>query len=154
MTLWLIYKVTNRCCRRLLIDELFQLMGTSDQHELATVSEPLPDGAPFKDPNCVKVVTTQQGRALYFSRAPIPWPRDHESSTTLARRHVGLYAFRVGALRRFVALGASALENIEKLEQLRWLEAGYDLWVYASDSVVPGGVDTPADLERVRRELA
>ena len=95
-------------------------------------------------------------RALYFSRAPIPWNRDSASAGLPsqthwqgARRHVGLYAYRVGALRRMAALPQSALEGIEKLEQLRALEAGFEFRV--ADGEVPPGpdVNTRADFERV-----
>jgi 3-deoxy-manno-octulosonate cytidylyltransferase (CMP-KDO synthetase) len=98
---------------------------------------------------------------LYFSRANIPYARDAQESMSEQswaefaknhniRRHVGLYAFRVRGLRRFVELGPSTLEQIEMLEQLRWLQAGLDLLVVDAFERVPGGVDTLADLERVQ----
>jgi 3-deoxy-manno-octulosonate cytidylyltransferase (CMP-KDO synthetase) len=72
----------------------------------------------------------------------------------IARRHIGIYGFRVSGLRSFVSLGESRLERIEKLEQLRWIEAGKDLLVLDVDVAVPGGVDTPEDLQRVQQEFA
>ena len=98
--------------------------------------------------------------ALYFSRAPIPFPRDQGVSEATAngdynylvkvdypiKRHVGIYAFRVHALREFSALPESGLERLEKLEQLRWLEAGRKIHVIHSEELLPGGVDTREDL--------
>ena len=93
---------------------------------LATLMTPLTEPADFEDPNVVKVVSDCRGRALYFSRAPIPWPRDGRppAGERLAWRHIGLYAYRVGALKRLAALPPTALELTEKLEQLRALENG------------------------------
>ena len=89
------------------------------------------------------------GRALYFSRAAIPFPR---SGTPAFRKHLGLYAYRADTLRRLAALPPSPLERIESLEQLRWLEAGWSIWVgeAVSDSI---GVDTPEDLAEAERIL-
>jgi len=115
----------------------------------------------FLDPNTVKVVCDAAGRALYFSRAPIPWSRDGASAGidsqrefTLARRHLGIYAYRVAALLDLAALAVSTLERIEKLEQLRALEAGFDIRV--GEACEPPGpdVNTLADLERVRAQIA
>ena len=89
---------------------------------------------------------------MLFSRAPIPYPRETfgRSVPKTASRHVGIYAFRVGALRRFIALGVSTLEHVEMLEQMRWLQAGFPLLVIQAMEKVPGGVDTPDDLARVQ----
>jgi 3-deoxy-manno-octulosonate cytidylyltransferase (CMP-KDO synthetase) len=105
--------------------------------------------ADASDPNTVKVAVARDGRALYFSRAPIPFPR---SGTPAYRKHLGLYAYRAAALAELAALPPSPLEKTESLEQLRWLEAGYDIWVAQalSDSI---GVDTPEDLARVEELL-
>ena len=102
------------------------------------------------NPNAVKVVTASDGRALYFSRATIPFDRD--GSEPLYWKHLGLYAYRKAALDRFPALSASKLERAEKLEQLRFLENGFSLYVEATefDTV---GVDTEEDLRRVERIL-
>jgi 3-deoxy-manno-octulosonate cytidylyltransferase (CMP-KDO synthetase) len=101
-------------------------------------------------PDLVKVVCDGQGRALYFSRAPIPFPRDGHPGAY--RRHIGLYAFRLPALERFVALGPGILEGIEKLEQLRLLENGIPIHVVEThhQSI---GVDRPADLDAVIRRM-
>ena len=125
--------------------------------ELATVSEPIVDIEDFRNPNIVKVVTNRQGDALYFSRAPIPHNRDSSDVTEVlgrARRHVGVYAFRVHALRSFTEMKDVQLEPTEQLEQLRWLEYGRKIRVVHSEEAVPGGVDTPEDLARVRAILS
>jgi 3-deoxy-manno-octulosonate cytidylyltransferase (CMP-KDO synthetase) len=111
------------------------------------------------DPNVVKVVLDAAGRALCFSRAPIPWWRDARAAgrpalpDPPALRHIGLYAYRAGFLRRFTTLAPSPLESIEALEQLRVLWHGERIAVLVSDSRPGPGVDTPADLERVRALL-
>ena len=112
------------------------------------------------NPNVVKVVLDAAGRALYFSRAPIPWARDARaagrSAVTSAAplRHIGLYAYQAGFLRRFPALAASPLEQIEALEQLRVLWHGERIAVHVSTSRPGPGVDTPEDLARVRALFA
>jgi len=139
-----------------LIGQAARLLEQYPQADIATLATPVLSLAEFLDTNAVKVVTDARQRALYFSRAPIPWARDGApaglSSQTLwqgARRHVGLYAYRVGALQRMALLPPSALEVSEHLEQLRALEAGFDIRV--ADGVEPPGpdVNTRADLERV-----
>ena len=138
-----------------LIRQVAALLQANPRADIATLASPIGSLAEFLDPNVVKVVADAQQRALYFSRAPIPWSRDGASiglhSQTHwqgARRHVGLYAYRVGALERMAALPPSALETIEQLEQLRALEAGFEFRV--ADGEVPPGpdVNTSADLER------
>ena len=110
----------------------------------------------FANPNVVKVVTDALGRALYFSRAPIPWWRDAPVPGTPASgsgtplRHIGIYGYRAGFLRQFPQLSASPLESTESLEQLRVLWHGERIAVHVSASVPGPGVDTPEDLERVR----
>jgi 3-deoxy-manno-octulosonate cytidylyltransferase (CMP-KDO synthetase) len=125
---------------------------------MATASHPLTAVEDFFNPNVVKVVCDARGRALYFSRAPIPWDRDrfavepHRLPDDLpARRHIGLYAYRVSFLRCFGQLAASPLERSESLEQLRALWHGYPIQVVGIDHPPAPGVDTPEDLERVRR---
>ena len=127
---------------------------------IATACHPLHDAAEFFSPNVVKVVTDANGRALYFSRAPIPWSRDAFASARdrlppglPARRHVGLYAYRAGFLRRFPQLPPAALEQHESLEQLRALAHGFGIAVIELPEALPPGVDTPEDLERVRALL-
>lgn len=128
---------------------------------IATACHPLHDSAEFFSPNVVKVVTDASGRALYFSRAPIPWSRDAFATSREAlpaglpaRRHIGLYAYRAGFLRRFPALSPSPLEQHESLEQLRALAHGFRIAVVELAEALPPGVDTPEDLERVRALIA
>jgi 3-deoxy-manno-octulosonate cytidylyltransferase (CMP-KDO synthetase) len=123
---------------------------------IATYAVPFDDTETLFDPNCVKVVADRHGRALLFSRAPIPWHRDRfardrvSSLPQRAWRHVGMYAYRAAALRAFAAMPPGRLEQIEALEQLRALEAGWHIAVTATPVPVPAGVDTVDDLERVR----
>ncbi|RME32582.1 MAG: 3-deoxy-manno-octulosonate cytidylyltransferase [Deltaproteobacteria bacterium] len=126
---------------------------------MATLCAPLTRKEEFLDPNVVKVVCDRQGRALYFSRAPIPWPRDNgddlERALTAcgARRHIGLYVYRRPFLLDIPRLERTPLEQVESLEQLRVLEHGYSIAV-AEVEDYSIGVDTPEDLEKVRRQLA
>jgi 3-deoxy-manno-octulosonate cytidylyltransferase (CMP-KDO synthetase) len=126
---------------------------------MATAAHAIGDAAQFLDPNVVKLVTDAQGRALYFSRAPIPHWRDATAPGALPRqaaplRHVGLYAYRAAFLRGFPALEPAPLERIEALEQLRVLWHGKHIAVHLSATEPGIGVDTPEDLERVRRLFA
>jgi 3-deoxy-manno-octulosonate cytidylyltransferase (CMP-KDO synthetase) len=123
---------------------------------MATLTAPLREAAELFDPNCVKVVADLQGYALYFSRAPLPWARDDFAiardalpSSVAFRRHIGIYAYRAGFLRRFATLTRTPLEQAEALEQLRALEHGYRIAVRETPAPFPAGVDTPADLARV-----
>lgn len=126
--------------------------------EVATACHALHDAAEFFSPHVVKVVCDASGRALYFSRAPIPWSRDAFAASRdrlpaglPARRHIGLYAYRAGFLRRFPQLPPAALEQHESLEQLRALAHGVGIAVVELPDALPPGVDTAEDLERVRR---
>jgi len=128
---------------------------------LATAAHPLTDAAEFFNPNVVKVVTDASGRALLFSRAPIPWARDafavtreHLPAELPAWRHVGLYAYRASFLRRFPTLSRAPIEEQENLEQLRALWHGFGIAVLPLAEPLPPGVDTPQDLEAVRALLA
>ena len=127
---------------------------------MATLATPLTSVEELFDPNCVKLVRDQFGRALYFSRAPLPWPRDafmHDRSTLPAEtpflRHIGIYAYRAGFLRRFAALPTTSLEQTESLEQLRALEHGFPIAVRIAPEPFPAGVDTAEDLARVERVI-
>jgi 3-deoxy-manno-octulosonate cytidylyltransferase (CMP-KDO synthetase) len=137
-----------------LIRQAAQLLERFPQAELATLATPVTSLEEFLNPNVVKVVADVNQRVLYFSRAPIPLTRDGAAGEERARwqgarRHVGLYAYRAGALQRMAALPVSALEVAEKLEQLRALEAGFEIRI-ADAQVAPGpDVNTEADLERV-----
>jgi 3-deoxy-manno-octulosonate cytidylyltransferase (CMP-KDO synthetase) len=139
-----------------LIDQVGAMLESNPGARIATLATAIRSISEFMDPNAVKVVTDGEGRALYFSRAPIPWDRDgatagvvSQKSFSGARRHVGIYGYRVGALLRLASLEPSPLEQREKLEQLRALENGIEIRV--ADSVEPPGpdVNTAADLEQV-----
>lgn len=124
---------------------------------MATCAHPIVDAAEAFNPNVVKVVLDKQGRALYFSRATIPWHRDGFAAGREALpakhvplRHIGLYAYSNGFLQVYPGLEASPLEDIEALEQLRVLWHGYPIAVHVTDSAPAAGVDTPQDLARVR----
>jgi 3-deoxy-manno-octulosonate cytidylyltransferase (CMP-KDO synthetase) len=124
---------------------------------MSTAAHPLTQAAEHRNPNVVKVVLDRAGRALYFSRAPLPWWRDAPGPDALADpaplRHIGLYAYRAGFLRRFGQMAPSPLEQIEALEQLRVLWHGERIAVHVVDHAPAAGVDTPDDLARVRRLL-
>ena len=117
---------------------------------MATACHRLHDAAAASSPNVVKVVLDAKSRALYFSRAQIPYPREAGAQWF---RHAGLYAYRVGFLLSFAALVPSPLEKAEALEQLRALWHGYRIAVVVSEREIPPGVDTPEDLDAVRRIL-
>jgi 3-deoxy-manno-octulosonate cytidylyltransferase (CMP-KDO synthetase) len=126
---------------------------------MGTLKTPLLSWQEYRDPNVVKVVTDKRGFALYFSRAPIPYPRDlvPDAPGVLPAafglfRHVGLYVYRRDFLIAFAGLPSSPLENLEKLEQLRALEHGHAIRVVETD-LVSLGVDTPEDLARVEEYL-
>ena len=141
------------------IDQVARLLNQSTGVGVATLSEPLHDSRDVLDENIVKVVVAANGCALYFSRAPIPYVRGGIPASVSGgkpgwKRHIGIYAYRAAALRRFVALPVGELERTESLEQLRFLENGMPIVVGEALSPVPGGVDTPADLERVRQVAA
>lgn len=126
--------------------------------EIATAVAPIESLRDFLDPNCVKALRASDGRALYFSRAPVPWPRDsitadRPSAFSGAWRHIGIYAYRVRSLLQFAAWPATPLEMTEKLEQLRALEHGMHIHLVALAESPPAGVDTAEDLERVRAAL-
>ena len=142
------------------INQVAHNLSAQDTAAAATLSEPITDVEDFLNANAVKVVAATGGHALYFSRAPVPWPRDHfaKDRSTLpnnfpAQRHIGIYAYRVGLLNHFVNWPAGRLESIESLEQLRILENGAFMHVDQVCQLVPGGVDTQQDLDKVRRLL-
>jgi 3-deoxy-manno-octulosonate cytidylyltransferase (CMP-KDO synthetase) len=136
----------------LLVSQPAASMGTA-AHAIDSVDD-------FKNPNVVKVVLNAAGLALYFSRAPIAWWRDGFSGgiVTLPQpaplRHIGIYSYRAGFLRRFPTLTQAPLEITEALEQLRALWHGYQIAVHTSTFAPGAGVDTPEDLERVRKHFA
>ena len=127
--------------------------------DMATAVAPIATLAEFLDPSCVKALRGVDGRALYFSRAPVPWPREHIVAGRPTRfdgawRHIGIYGYRVRTLLEFAARPPTYLETTEKLEQLRALEYGMSIYLLALDEAPPAGVDTPEDLQRVRDAAA
>ena len=127
---------------------------------MATLAEPVADAQTLFDPNAVKLVRAASGDALYFSRAPLPWPRDAfaRERGTLPEgghwlRHIGIYAYRAGFLQTFARMPPGVLERIESLEQLRVLEAGHRIAVALAPEPFPPGVDTPEDLARAEARL-
>jgi 3-deoxy-manno-octulosonate cytidylyltransferase (CMP-KDO synthetase) len=128
---------------------------------IATAVHPIANAAAFFDPNVVKVVGDAAGNATYFSRAPIPYARDAFAAATdrlppgfPALRHIGIYAYRVSYLREFAGLAQTPAERFEALEQLRALGHGHRIVLAHWAEPVEAGVDTPEDLERVRRAFA
>lgn len=174
-----------------LIREVAQNLQDHAEAEVSTACHPIEDPADILNPNVVKVVLDNQGYALYFSRAPIPFARDaftrslvprdaftrssasrdaftrsHDSAKNIyatgisaipdglpAFRHIGIYAYRAGFLKRYARLAPSPLEQFEALEQLRVLWHGYKISVALARDAVPPGVDTPEDLQRLKRSL-
>ena len=140
-----------------LVESVAALLQSHPQADMGTAAHAIDNVADFSNPNVVKVVLDKTGLALYFSRAPIAWWRDgfaqgiHElPASPAALRHVGLYAYRAGFLRRFPALPVAPLETLEWLEQLRVLWHGERIAVHVSAERPGPGVDTPEDLARVR----
>ena len=118
------------------------------QSPMATLCTPITNLEQFENPNSVKVVRSSNGLALYFSRAPIPWPRDANSALPhIAQRHIGIYAYRAGFLKTITDMPVSLLERCESLEQLRVLENGYSIAIAETCVHFPAGVDTAEDLE-------
>jgi 3-deoxy-manno-octulosonate cytidylyltransferase (CMP-KDO synthetase) len=137
-----------------IINQVAELLAANPRADIATLASRIDNVADFAEPNNVKVACDATGRALYFSRAPIPFNRDAPATLTpAALRHVGIYAYRVAALRRLATLPASRLELIEKLEQLRALENGMEIRVALAVERPLADVNTAADLERAERAL-
>lgn len=141
-----------------LINQVARELAADPDAAVATACHPIVGVEEFFNPNVVKVVCDIRGHAQYFSRAPVPWPRDAFAAdrTQLpedlpARRHIGVYAYRCGFLRRYGALSQSPLEGFEALEQLRVLWHGFRIRVAEVEQLPENGVDTPEDLQRARR---
>lgn len=144
-----------------LIRQVAQALDQDPESSIATASSAITDSADFFNPAVVKVICDIHGRAMYFSRAPIPWARDAfaASRDTLpaglgAQRHIGIYAYRVRFLQRNARLDPAPMEQVEALEQLRALWHGYRIRVVADVPMPHAGVDTPDDLERIRALFA
>lgn len=141
-----------------LIDAVAAELQARSDCAMSTAAHAIGRREDWLDPNVVKVVTDARGTAQYFSRAPIPWWRDGMDSTGLPSpaplRHIGLYAYRAGFLRRFPTLSAAPTERLESLEQLRVLWHGERIAVHVTPHAPGPGVDTPQDLARVRALLA
>jgi 3-deoxy-manno-octulosonate cytidylyltransferase (CMP-KDO synthetase) len=144
-----------------LIDQAAALLAGDATADIATLCTPITAIDEYLDPDVVKVVTRTDGRALYFSRAPIPWNRDGAAAGLASqqdwrgsRRHIGIYAYRIGALRRLAASGPTPLEQIERLEQLRALQSGLAIAVAEAIEAPGPGVDNAADLAKVERLFA
>lgn len=142
------------------IDQVARNLAAHPEASIATLAESLSDAEALFNPNVVKVLSDIDGLALTFSRAPLPWARDEfakDRSTLPAaipyRRHIGIYAYRAGFLGDFVAWGPCWLEETECLEQLRALWHGKRIHVADAIEAPPAGVDTPEDLDRVRKLL-
>lgn len=132
------------------------LPNTGVSASVATLYELIDTLEDVVDPNIVKVVTDANDMALYFSRAPIPWDRDrmpNDCSFGSYKRHVGIYAYKVGLLNEYVTWPEDEIELLEKLEQLRILRHGHRIHAAKAVQSIPPGIDTPADLERTRAYL-
>jgi len=131
-----------------LISQVARILAKRKQASVSTACHAIHDEPSLANPNVVKVVLDREGYALYFSRSRIPFPR---AGDPVCYRHAGIYGYRVSFLKRFSKLGISPLEKAEALEQLRVLWHGYRIAVAVSETEIPPGVDTPQDLEAVRR---
>lgn len=145
-----------------IINQVAHNLKAEPEASISTLSEPITDIESLLNPNVVKVVSDVRGMALYFSRAPIPWPRDEFSADQQHKimpenfawqRHIGIYAYRVKLLNDFVKWLPAPIEETECLEQLRAMWNGARIHVAEADEQPPAGVDTPEDLERLKRLL-
>jgi 3-deoxy-manno-octulosonate cytidylyltransferase (CMP-KDO synthetase) len=140
-----------------LVESVANLLQRNQDASMGTAAHAIKSLEDFTNPNVVKVVTGDQGYAIYFSRAPLPWPRDHFASSLnglpspAPLRHIGIYSYRVGFLKKFPRLTRPSMEIAESLEQLRAIWHGYRIAVHVTENAPGAGVDTPEDLERVRR---
>lgn len=135
--------------------QIGQLIGMlrDSRKEVVTLAKRMQDASGASNPNVVKVVFTHSGKALYFSRSPIPHRRDASGSVPQAvYKHIGLYGFRAGKLKELVALEAGSLEQEEKLEQLRWMQHDVDIFVQETYGE-SHAIDTPGDLQRLLHQL-
>ena len=138
------------------LEQVAGLLNANLEASVATLCEPIDTADAFHDASVVKVVSDASGRAHYFSRSPIPHVRgaDEAFVPSEARRHVGLYAYRVSFLADFASQTVAPLEQLESLEQLRALYCGHEIRIADAIEPVPAGVDTQKDLDAVRRLMA
>jgi 3-deoxy-manno-octulosonate cytidylyltransferase (CMP-KDO synthetase) len=138
------------------LEQVADLLNGHPEASIATLCEPIDTADAFQDASVVKVVSDASGRAQYFSRSPIPHVRggDEAFVPAEARRHVGLYAYRVSFLADFASQPVAPLEQLESLEQLRALHCGHEIRIADAIEPVPAGVDTQKDLDAVRRLMA
>lgn len=142
------------------LDQVANLLRRHEQADAASLYWPISDAGEVANPNVVKVALRTDGAALMFSRSVLPYPRGHrDTAAGLAagvrwRRHLGLYAYRAESLQRFSRMKAGELEQAERLEQLRYLEAGGMIVLEQACLAIPAGVDTQEDLERVRKTIS
>ncbi len=142
------------------LDQVACLLQSEGSADAASLYWPIYEEEELRDPNVVKVVIDQTGRALMFSRSPIPFPRDFSSFSDAVHRevrwlrHLGLYAYRSSSLREFTETGPTPLERAEHLEQLRYLESGGSIVLEQACSPIPAGVDTSEDLDRIRNIIS
>lgn len=138
------------------LDQVAALLDERTDCEIASLYWPISEAEEVLNPNAVKVVTDSENRALYFSRAPIPFARAHKDTNEaiaagiIWKRHLGLYAYRLAALHHFTSCAPTPLEMTEKLEQLRMMEQGGRIAMARACEFIPAGIDTPDDLRRVR----
>ena len=138
------------------LDQVAALLNEQPACEVASLYWPITEAAEVRNPNAVKVVVDDADLALYFSRSPIPYPRNHADIQTAIdagidwKRHLGIYAYRLSALRRYTAAAPTPLEKIESLEQLRIMEQGGRIAMARASEFIPPGVDTADDLQRLR----
>lgn len=134
-----------------LIQRIVSFTQLNPSYHMTTAVVPLVSQADFVNPNVVKAIIAQNGRALYFTRSPSPMNRDNSSDLSLAKRHVGIYAYRASALKQFCLYSEDDLEQYEKLEQLRALSNGMSIGATIFDDFVPHGIDTIDDYESIKK---
>ncbi|MEZ8337458.1 3-deoxy-manno-octulosonate cytidylyltransferase [Vibrio cyclitrophicus] len=134
-----------------LIQQLVSFTLSNPSYHLTTAVVPLRSQDDFVNPNVVKAVLGHNGRALYFTRSASPMNRDNPSDLSFAKRHIGIYAYRVSALKEFCSYAEDELESYEKLEQLRALSHGMSIGAMTFDGVVPHGIDTCDDYETIKK---
>lgn len=133
--------------------QVAELLAAHPDADIATLFRPLSDEAEWRSPNVVKLIADARGRAMYFSRSPIPFVRDGGWPGQSARAHLGLYAYRAGALAQWRSLPTAETESLESLEQLRALDAGWTIICAPASEAVPAGIDTPEDLAAASARL-